>query len=456
MKKSILFYIVFALVIFFLLQCIQPGNENDSDSHSFSDSYSSSLSSAGFSSSVSSSAFSLVFTPDGNLTPAKNQSVIAALTSINGFQAGYPKYQWCVNSTIEPAGTWTFFTSGDAINQLSGDGNYYLWIWAVDSLGNSEKFVSNAFVLDNRAPADVTDLKATAGDKKVTLSWIPPEDADFIKTEISYNTETIEALKGTNSKEITGLTNLTEYIFSVKTYDALGNLSDGEIVASTPDEPAVITGISPVTGDITGCLTVVIKGSNFARAADVKFGGISATGIKISSSSIECVTPAHAEGDVDVAVLKTSVCTVLKNGYKYINQNIDHIGWANLQWPFNAEIPAGTSVTIYGRVFKQNVTEASGVPAGITAQLGYGPSESDPRNNSDWIWIDAVYNMQYDNNDEFMQDLIINQAGVYVYCYRFSDDGGISYVYGDNNGNTNQSGSTNGFNPIDIGYISLY
>jgi hypothetical protein len=52
-----------------------------------------------------------------------------------------------------------------------------------------------------------------------------------------------------------------------------------------------------------------------------------------------------------------------------------------------------------------------------------------------------------------MQTLTISTPGTYAYCYRYSEDNGMTYVYGDLDANIVTIGSTNGFSPDQTGTI---
>ncbi len=43
---------------------------------------------------------------------------------------------------------------------------------------------------------------------------------------------------------------------------------------------------------------------------------------------------------------------------------------------------------VYGRMFEAGVTESSGAPMGVRAQLGYGRSGVDPRTHPGWSWFE--------------------------------------------------------------------
>jgi hypothetical protein len=110
--------------------------------------------------------------------------------------------------------------------------------------------------------------------------------------------------------------------------------------------------------------------------------------------------------------------------------------FCNVQFP-QAFTVAGGALTpsIFGQLFETGATESAGPPAGWSAQVGYGPSGSDPRQLGGWQFFDASYNVQVDNNDEFQASFKAPSAsGVYSYTYRFSNDGGATFTYCDVDG----------------------
>lgn len=112
------------------------------------------------------------------------------------------------------------------------------------------------------------------------------------------------------------------------------------------------------------------------------------------------------------------------------------IGWANLQWPYviNHTIGINPTENIYGQVWISGVTLLPGATPGLWAQVGLGPDGSLPENNPEWTWVDAVFNGQSGENDEFMAQLLPEVIGTYDYCYRYSTNLGESWYYADQNG----------------------
>jgi len=113
------------------------------------------------------------------------------------------------------------------------------------------------------------------------------------------------------------------------------------------------------------------------------------------------------------------------------------IGWANTQWPPTlSHVISAVNRTgnVYGQVWIGGVTDQPGATPGLMAQLGFGPDLSDPAGNPDWTWVDAAFNVDVGNNDEFMASLLPESVGAYDYLYRYSTTGGRDWLYADLSG----------------------
>jgi glycosidase len=128
------------------------------------------------------------------------------------------------------------------------------------------------------------------------------------------------------------------------------------------------------------------------------------------------------------------------------------IGWANLQWPpsmvhtISALLPTDY---VFGQVWIDGHTNQPGPTPGLWAQVGYGPDASDPDSNPDWIWIDATFNTDAGNNDEFGGQLLPEAVGTYDYAYRYSTTAGRTWVYAD------LDGTGNGYQPTQAGDLTV-
>jgi parallel beta-helix repeat protein len=89
---------------------------------------------------------------------------------------------------------------------------------------------------------------------------------------------------------------------TVTTNSGTSSTSGSDTFAYTNASPPNLSFLSLTTGSTTGGDLVVIAGSNFTGATDVKFGGVEAPFIVISDNAIEAVSPSHASGTVDVTV----------------------------------------------------------------------------------------------------------------------------------------------------------
>ncbi len=106
----------------------------------------------------------------------------------------------------------------------------------------------NGEVVDETAPSSVTNLTATAKDSRVLLTWTDAADSDIYGYEVScsgtnaINRVVLPALdstsmmvpQGAGGTYVSGLTNGTEYTFTVKTVDTSGNKSAGVTVKAAP------------------------------------------------------------------------------------------------------------------------------------------------------------------------------------------------------------------------------
>ena len=110
------------------------------------------------------------------------------------------------------------------------------------------------------------------------------------------------------------------------------------------------------------------------------------------------------------------------------------ITYAVLQWPPDMTFPVRTSGSemVYGRVYVAGVTDASGDPDSILAEVGFG---SDGSNPTGWThWWPMSFNVPNGNNYEYQGKMVPETPGAYDYLVRFSTNGGATWVYGDVDG----------------------
>jgi glycosidase len=126
------------------------------------------------------------------------------------------------------------------------------------------------------------------------------------------------------------------------------------------------------------------------------------------------------------------------------------IGWANLQWPptMTHTINANDRTDdAYGQVWIDGVTNQPGPTESLRAQLGFGPDGSDPNGNASWTWVEARFNVDTGNNDEFVASMLPEAPGTYDYAYRYSTTDGREWTYAD------LDGIQNGYSPAQAGHL---
>ena len=104
----------------------------------------------------------VTFSPNGNSTYAKSQSIKITATDTGGSGLNTLKYNWSTSSTTAPSFSATF-TNGGTVTGSGATGTYYLWVQITDKAGNTLTTRSQGFLFDNTAP---TVSNVTGGSTK--------------------------------------------------------------------------------------------------------------------------------------------------------------------------------------------------------------------------------------------------------------------------------------------------
>ncbi len=179
--------------------------------------------------------------------------------------------------------------------------------------------------------------------------------------------------------------------------------------------------------------------------------------VKANSSLL--TTPAFADTGLQNSKLYYYVVTAMddhgnESGYSNEASALPHlsIGWANLQWPPTMTHTISTTNrtdNAYGQVLIDGATNQPGQTPNLRAQLGFGPANSDPNGNAAWSWVDAAFNTDAGNNDEFVASLLPESVGSFDYAYRYSTTNGASWIYAD------LDGIGNGYDPAQAGKLTV-
>ncbi len=203
--------------------------------------------------------------------------------------------------------------------------------------------------------------------------------------------------------------------------------------ASTTPTVCINTAITDITHTTTGATGIATTTTNYGLPA-----GVTAV---LASNTITISGTPTASGTFNYTIPLTGGCgTVSATGTITVTPLP---GWFNTQFPSSASICEGGSAVIYGRVYLAGITDPAGQASGMTAQLGYSSSNTDP--NTWTNWINASFNVQTGNDDEFLANIGSSLGvGTYFYAFRYSYNG-CTYVYGGLNGpwngTTNNSGT---------------
>ena len=170
----------------------------------------------------------VVFTPNGSKNPEKKYS-IEIHTEDNeefiGVNESSLKYQW-TQSEEEPTieSFVDSFENGQTINKDTGDGDWYLWVYAKDNFENETITRSEAFNFDNTAPNETIEYSTKNPTKEnvtVTITsneeiqevegWTLSSDKKVLTKEYSENTKetiTIKDLAGNEAQANIEITNI--------------------------------------------------------------------------------------------------------------------------------------------------------------------------------------------------------------------------------------------------------
>ncbi|CEJ07855.1 Cell wall-binding protein, partial [Acididesulfobacillus acetoxydans] len=92
-----------------------------------------------------------------------------------------------------------------------------------------------------------------------------------------------------------------------------------------------ITGVSPSVGPAAGGTVVTITGSSFTGTTGVSFGGTAAASFTVNSdASITAVSPAHADGTVDVTVTTPGGTSAAVSADRFTYSTNELVGWWKL------------------------------------------------------------------------------------------------------------------------------
>jgi hypothetical protein len=126
----------------------------------------------------------------------------------------------------------------------------------------------------------------------------------------------------------------------------------------------------------------------------------------------------------------------------------------DLHFPTLLSLGSGVSSgPVYARVYSPGVTEVAGNQSEFLAQVGYGPSGSDPdARDAGWSWTPAVFNAactDCGNSYEYYGTFAAPDPGFYAMAVRFSGDQGAHWTSCD------AGGGAPPYNPANAGALTV-
>ena len=248
-----------------------------------------------------------------------------------------------VEATGTPLATVTHPTATYSDTTAPNGTQYTYAVVAVDQSGNLSPASnpSSATAADTVAPGAPTNVNASPGDAKVTLTWSGPAQTDDVQSYRIYRAEspitdiqplapthTVNAADGTTLED-TGLTNGTTYYYRVTAVDEANNGSEAsEERSATPvpdpdtTAPAVPTGLTATPSDNSVALswTAVADPDADLRGYNV-FRSASAGGER---TLLTTGAPVTAAGFVDNTAVNG-------NAYFYVVRSVDTTGNASAE-----------------------------------------------------------------------------------------------------------------------------
>ena len=129
------------------------------------------------------------------------------------------------------------------------------------------------------------------------------------------------------------------------------------------------------------------------------------------------------------------------------------IGWANLQWPPTHDphrsAPSTGPTTSTARSGSTASTSQPGADAGLLRAARLRSRRLATRPTAAWTWVEAAFNTDAGNNDEFVASLLPEATGTYDYAYRYIVTDGRDWVYAD------LDGIGNGYTPGQAGALTV-
>lgn len=203
------------------------------------------------------------------------------------------------------------------------------------------------------------------------------------------------------------------------------------------DEAITVLLLFPDDG-ISGLGTYVeVGGTAFWGVETATLGGLAVVDLFVFSDDlIGFVTPTLNAGAHDL-VLSHDFDTVTQVAAFTSTDTASTLDEGELVTQSEQTLALGGSSTLFeATVTEPGLTDAVGIGAGLAAEIGYGYEALPPDSSADWWWSTAVFLTDDGGSDRFNGAVTPHQYGSYNIAFRFSEDGGTSWLYVDSDAST--------------------
>jgi hypothetical protein len=339
-----------------------------------------------------------------------------------------PQYQWQVNGvnagTNSPTFTSTSLTNGQVVTCV-------LTSNAACLVSNTATSNPITITINPTPIASVlpTSIICTGNATALTLSS-NPSGANFTWTQVSTNVTGASNGSGSNIVQTLSASGATTGTVVYTIIPTLGTCL-GSAVTSTVTVAPVNTVGTPSSSP-TLCLnsaltpiTIITTGATGIGTPTGLPSGVTATwGVNVITIS---GTPSES-GTFNYSIPLTGGCGEINASGTIVVSDI--IDYANLQFPGAGTICANSTFNAFGQLYNTGAvnTPGAGAATGVTVQIGYSTTNSDP---STWTnWSAANYNPAVTgNNDEYQGTLSGLAVGTYYYTFRYQING-CAWQYG--------------------------
>lgn len=189
-----------------------------------------------------------------------------------------------------------------------------------------------------------------------------------------------------------------------------------------------------VSSSSTAALSSLASSSSRAGVASSSSAAAS-SGTTVSSSASAPADGGPPDANVDLGWPLDASLPARADALNVDGGGTAWTGWANVQYPpATTTAPAVETQPLYGQTWRAGHTEAAGQATGWRAELLVGPYGTQPLTHpAGWRALPAIFNVQANNNDEYVARVTQADPGLYGAYYRYQPPGG-AWLHGDLNG----------------------